>query len=121
MYFFHRSRDQERSKDEDFSEIRRDFLAWLKERRFHEDQNKYLIDGAVCVDYFIRFESLHDDLMETCRRLKIERGVAELQRLKADSRLTDNHFSEFYDREAQGIVAQSYAFEMDYFGYRLFE
>lgn len=121
MYFFHRSRAGDPPTDQDFSSIRRDFLTWLKERRFREDQDKYLIDGEVCVDYFIRFEALLEGLAEVCQRLELERPATELQRFKAQSRLSDRHFSEFYDRDAQAIVAEAYAFELDHFGYRLLE
>jgi hypothetical protein len=121
MYFFHRSREEDHPMDRDFSAIRRDFLIWLKGGPFRGDQDKYLIDGSVCVDYFIRFETLFDGLTTVCRKLGIERDAAELGRFKSESRLTDRPFSEFYDREAQGIVAEAYAFELDYFGYRLLE
>ena len=117
MYFFQRGREQGHSDAPEFSQLRRDFLAWLKAGRFVGDQDKYLIDGAVCVDYFIRYESLLDGLKEVCRKLGIGRDVAELARLKSQSRLADRHFSEFYDEEARRIVAEAYAFELDHFGY----
>lgn len=119
MYFFHMSREKERLEDLEFSAVRRDFLAWLKERRFVLDHDKYLIDGSICVDYFIRFETLRDDLAEVCRKLRIERDASELERFKSESRPINKHFSEFYDEEARKIVADSYAFELNYFGYRL--
>jgi len=121
MYFFHRSRAGDPPMDQDFAAIRRDFLTWVKDRRFWDDKNRYLIDGLVCVDYFIRFEALFEGMAEVCRRLGIERDAAELGRFKTGSRLTDRPFSDFYDREAQAIVAETYAFELDHFGYRLLE
>ncbi len=121
MYFFHRSREGDPPTDRDFAAIRRDFLIWLKGGPFRGDRDRYLIDGAVCVDYFIRFEALLEGLAEVCRRLGLERPASELQRFKAQSRQSDRHFSEFYDREAQAIVAEVYAFELERFGYRLLE
>jgi hypothetical protein len=106
---------------QDFSVLRHDFLDWIRRRRFVVDRNKYLIDGSVCVDYFIRFESLLDGLTEVCQRLGIQRDITELERFKSRTRLTDEHFSELYDREARQIVADSYAFELEHFGYRLLE
>jgi hypothetical protein len=100
MYFF--NMDQAKKdylKEQDFSVLRSDYLAWLRRRRFTGDRDKYLIDGSVCVDYFIRHESLLDDLKEVCRRLGIDRDVAELEKFKSQSRPTDRHFSEFYDDE----------------------
>jgi hypothetical protein len=122
MYFF--NMDQAKKdylKEQDFSVLRSDYLAWLRRRRFTGDRDKYLIDGSVCVDYFIRHESLLDDLKEVCRRLGIDRDVAELEKFKSQSRPTDRHFSEFYDDEGAGIVAEAYAFKMGHFGYRLRE
>jgi len=122
MYFFQMSQEKkEYIKDQEFSVLRRDFLDWLRGRRFVGDQDKYLINGSVCVDYFIRYERLLDDLTEVCQRLRIERDVAKLEKFKSRSRPTHEHFSEFYDREARQIVAESYAFELDHFGYRLLE
>ena len=80
-----------------------------------------MIDGSVCVDYFIRFESLLNDLAEVCQKLGIERDISELERFKSRSRVNDRHFSEFYDSEARQIVAEAYAFELDRFGYVLLD
>ena len=122
MYFFQMGKEnKECVMDGDFSLLRCDFLDWLKGRRFGDDRDKYLIDGSVCVDYFIRYERLLEDLAEVCERLEIERDVAELERFKSQSRLTKKHFSEFYDAEAERIVADAHAFELAHFGYRLLE
>lgn len=112
---------QERSRlrDEDFAEIRRSFLAWLDRGLRVRDRNKYVIDGAICMDFMIRYERLAEDVAEVCRRLGIRRDVGELRRLKSQHRFVDVHFSEFYDRNAEAFVARAYAFELDHFGYRL--
>jgi len=106
---------------QDFSILRRDFLDWLRRRQFVVDRNKYLINGSVCVDYFVRFENLLDGLTEVCQRLGIQRDITELERFKLRTRLTERHFTEFYDEEARKIVADFYAFELDHFGYRFLE
>ena len=122
MYFFqmHQAKKDD-LKDQDFSRLRSDFLDWLRRRRFTVDQDKYLIDGSVCVDYFIRYECLLDGLKEVCRKLGIKRDPAKLGRFKSRSRLNDKHFSEFYDDEGKRIVAKAYAFELALFGYRLLD
>jgi hypothetical protein len=106
---------------QDFSELRRNFIDWIRRRRFLVDRNKYVIDGSVCLDYYIRFESLTEGLKEVCQKLAIDRDVAELGRFKSGDRRTDRHFSEFYDEETRKIVAEAFALELDHFGYRFEE
>ena len=121
MYSFQMSRRKQSATGPEFSDLRREFLIWVKQRGFVQDRDKYMIDGAVCVDYFIRFENLFDDLAAVCRKLEIERDVSELERFKSRSRRDDRHFSEFYDAEARQIVADAYAFELDRFEYELLD
>jgi hypothetical protein len=106
---------------QDFSELRRNFIDWIRRRRFLVDRNKYVIDGSVCLDYYIRFESLTEGLKEVCQKLAIDRDVAELGRFKSGDRRADRHFSEFYDEETRKIVAEAFALELDHFGYRFEE
>jgi len=121
MYSFQMSRRKQNPLSPEFSAVRRDFLDWVKARRFVGDKDKYMIDGSVCVDYFIRFENLLNDLAEVCQKLGIERDVSELESFKSRSRVNDQHFSEFYDSEARQIVAEAYAFELDRFGYEILD
>jgi len=121
-YFFSLS-DEQRANliNQDFAELRSGFLAAIRHGLLAVDRNKYVMDGEVCMDFFIRYEHLSDDVAEVCRRLGIERDVNDLPRLKSKIRFSDVHFSEFYDREAESIVAKTYAFELHNFGYRLRE
>jgi len=119
-YFFAMS-DEKRAhlNTQDFAEIKRDFRASVSQGVVATGRGQYLIDGSVCMDFFIRYERLVDDVAEVCRRLRIERDVGELRRLKSTFRFTDVPISEFYDKDTETIVAQAYAFELEYFGYRL--
>lgn len=105
----------------DFAEIKCGFLDAVTNSTVKADRANYVIDGKICMDFFIRYERLTEDVGEVCRRLGIRHNVAELPRLKFQYRTSDVHFSEFYDSKTEAIVAQSYAFELDYFGYRLCE
>jgi len=119
-YFFSLSNEErDHLRTQDFAEVRRGFLASVHRRRLGIDRNAYVIDGEICMDYFIRYERLSEGVAEVCQRLGIARDVGELQRLKSHARFTDVHFSEFYDREAEEIVRRAYAFELAQFGYSL--
>lgn len=47
------------------------FRDWVKKGGSNIDRNKYLINGKECIDYFIRFENMHDDLKTVCSALSI--------------------------------------------------
>lgn len=119
-YFFSLSEEErDHLRTRDFAEIKRGFLAFLSQGKLGRDRHAYVIEGAVCVDFFIRYENLGEDVAEVCRRLDIQRDLADMPRLKSQFRFCDAHFSEFYDEEAEAIVARAYAFELEHFGYRL--
>lgn len=82
---------------------------WTTNDRF------YLIDGALCVDFVIRYERLSDDLAEVCRRV----GLPEvsLPRLKAGLRDRAHAYTEYYDDRSREIVARRHDNDIRLFGY----
>lgn len=83
------------------------------------DRHVYLIGTRVAVDYFIRYECLQADLEEVCRLLGVDRCRSELGRYKSEMRLRPEHYSDYYDADAEDRIAGVYAWEMSRFGYRL--
>jgi hypothetical protein len=95
------------------------FRDWVKSRRTSllYDGDRYLIDGSVCVDFFIRYEDLENGVREVCRSIGVETESIELPRMKAAARNTKLAYTEFYDRESIEIVKKYYAFELALFNY----
>jgi len=83
------------------------------------DRDKYLIDGQVCVDFFLRFETLRRDLMELCRKLDVDFDLSRLPEFKKGFRDPDLPLTEYYDGASEDIVRQLYRWEIDHFGYAL--
>lgn len=93
------------------------FRKWLINGGIVKDQNTYLIDGKVCMDYFIRYENLHDGVKHVCNTLKLPYSSTEIPKLKTKFRNRGIPLHEFYDAKSIGIVQEAYGFELDYFGY----
>jgi hypothetical protein len=81
------------------------------------DQNKYLINGNICIDYFIRYEDLENGIKHVCNKLEVAFEPEKIPHLKSGMRNKQFSLSEFYDQETVNIVNSLYAFELDLFGY----
>lgn len=94
-----------------------DFRTWLRKGRSIMDRDKYLIDGEVCMDFFIRQESLQDDIKSVNAMLGIEQDERVLPKFYSGIRSADFSIRDFYDKETEAIVRQLYDWEFERFGY----
>jgi len=92
------------------------FRKWLKTTQFN-DRSVYLINGEVCMDYFIRYEHLHNDIKHVCAVLDIPFEPFKIPHLKTGFRNKKIQLYEFYDRKSIKLVKNLYKFELKYFGY----
>lgn len=76
----------------------------------------YVHEGALCVDFVIRYERLTDDLAEVCRRVGLP--SLELPHLKAGIRKGGQSYAEYYDEASKAIVAERHQNDIRLFGYR---
>ena len=89
----------------------REFVTgdWTTNDRF------YLIDGALCVDYVIRYERLAQDFEELCRRVGLP-SIA-LPHLKAGMRHPERGYTDYYDETSRSIVSERHENDIRLFGY----
>ncbi|NOX80565.1 MAG: hypothetical protein GXP57_05670, partial [Deltaproteobacteria bacterium] len=97
----------------------RNFRLWIKGGQAFIDNDKYMIDDKLCVDYFIRFEDLGGGIKYVCDQLSLPFDLQRLPRLKTNSRDKRVSINDFYDEETEEIVRQLYEFEIRTFGYSL--
>lgn len=118
LWWFIRSK-QDRSDDlADFARIKADFCSWcVCHAPDAVDRDKYLIDGKVSVDCFVRYESLLDGLQAVCRQVGYPFRPERLGTFKSDSRLINRPFADYYDRPAIAAVEAAFSWELDHFGY----
>ena len=98
------------------SEIER-FRNWIRNGGAMLDRDKYLIDGDICIDFFIRYEDLENGIKHVCDKLDVAFELKNIPRLKSGMRSKQFTLSEFYDSETIDIVNKLYEFELNYFGY----
>jgi hypothetical protein len=95
------------------------FRSWISHGGGMFDSDKYLIDGKVCVDYFIRFESLLDGIRHVCDELGLPYEPERLPQLKAGMRPGKHGIADYYDAKTIETVKKRFAFEIETFGYEL--
>lgn len=92
------------------------FENWLRSVPLPLDRNKYAMNGALCVDFVIRYEALGDGIEEVCRRLGVPHRPQALRHLKKSDRLSVPPAS-YYTPAAVALVERAHAFELEQFGY----
>jgi hypothetical protein len=95
------------------------FRSWVAKGGAIPDNDKFLIDGKVCVDFFIRFEQLHDDIRQVCERLAIPFDPSFLPEFKKGMRHHQIAVRDYYDAATEAAVRRLYAWEFERFGYRM--
>lgn len=93
------------------------FREWIRLGNSLDDRDKYLIDGQVCVDYFIRYEELHAGIRQVCATLDIPFEPERLPHLKGGFRPANLRLGDYYDAKTIDLVRRQYRFEIERFGY----
>jgi hypothetical protein len=104
------------SRPNGLAELRGSFENWLRSVQMPLDQNKYRMDGQLCVDAVIRYESLVDGIRDVCHRLDIPFHPERLPHLKKSEK-SEFPLESYYTPVSLALVERAYRFELEAFGY----
>lgn len=97
------------------------FKEWVTSRSFINNQKllyqSFLFNhGDLMVDFVGRFETLQEDFDIVCDKIRIEHI-----KLPHINKIDRKHYTQYYDDETRQIVAEKYAKDIEYFGYKFGE
>jgi hypothetical protein len=102
----------EKYKDKDYSFFIKDIIPC---KEIHIECLSNLID-LNNIDFIGRFENIQKDFDIICDKI----GIPQ-QQLPHRNKTNHKHYTEYYDDETREIVAQKYARDIEYFGYKFGE
>ncbi|MES2684948.1 MAG: sulfotransferase family 2 domain-containing protein [Pseudomonadota bacterium] len=116
MFFF----DQRRGLIEKVSpgQAAAAFEHWVLTSALPVDREMYLIDGEICMDALVRHEQIETDLEAVCRHLRVAWNPQALPTYKTGIRPEWASVAALYTEPARQKVADTFAFELETFGYR---
>jgi hypothetical protein len=101
-----------------FSKIVLPFKPFIKEKHIGSVCDAATHQGEILVTDWIRFSHLHSDLIKFCEALNVDCKNIPCLHTKNYPR---KHYTEYYDDETREIVAEKYAKDIEYFGYKFGE
>lgn len=95
------------------------FESFMRSRRraYVDNHELYLRDGALCVDFLGRYESLDADLAKALAEIGIKGGLAVPQTNVSPDKATRADYRSYYTPKTQALVAKWYAPEIKLLNY----
>ncbi len=103
-----------------FPTLQERFANWVEtqvaRKKILFDRNRFVIKGEVCVDYVIKYEDLNNGVRHVCQQVNVPFD-RDLPRMVTGFRPPGHGLEQYYDDRTKALVARTYDFEIEYFGY----
>lgn len=98
-----------------------EFGRWLRKGGIEvlKDRDRYMIDGEVCMDQFICFENLEDDVRSVCEKVDVPYDANRFPNLKSGVRSEQYSTSDHFNAASIDIVKEAFSWEISYFDYQV--
>ena len=100
---------------DELAELRKNFAIFVS-RGFETNDRFYILDGELCADFMIRYESMNEDLAALAKKLGLP--PLNVPRLKTGIRPGQYHYSQYYDEATKELVGDRHAHDIRLFSYR---
>ncbi len=95
------------------------FREWLMLGKLFNDRDRYIIDNEICLDYFIRYDQLHEGIEHVCDELGLPFEPERLPQLKSNHRPRKVDYAEYYELDTLALVAKHFSYEIRKFGFSI--
>ena len=83
-----------------------------------KNYNRYFINNKSCINFYIRYENLNEDLKKVCEKLGIEFDINRLPNFKSEYRQKNDNYQKYYNDDLRKIVYKKHKKEFEMFGYK---
>jgi len=119
-FFFRIQKSGKIDENQDLDRWKIMFEKWLSESpKLPLDTDKFLIDKKNCMDYVIRYESLHKDMSKVCDLIGVSWDSRMLPSFKSGIRPENIRFQDLYTDVSKRIIEKVFQVEIERFGYSL--
>ena len=116
LYFYLFGKDEDRYEDVSFKTFVNLFYSGhiIKNHRVWEKHYSSQLDyiDKSCIGYVGRFETMQSDFDVICEKIGFNK-----KKLPHKNKTKHSHYTEYYDKETEKLIAEKYADDIEYFGY----
>ena len=91
-----------------------EYIEWRIDKDLHLQKDFFYDENGTClIDFIGKFENLHLDFNNVCKRLNVNKAIPHLNK----SRENNTNYIDFYSKNSIKIVSEAFKEDIELFGY----